>query len=85
MDGITAVSHIRAIEKDHNLTEKPFIILTGNSTDANRKLAKRAGANDFLTKPLDILELGHSFVNTISNKFTALIIDDDMFTLEVYK
>lgn len=33
MDGITAVSHIRAIEKDHNLTEKPFIILTGNSTD----------------------------------------------------
>ena len=73
------------MEKEQNLCEKPFIILTGNSTSENRKLASKAGANDFLTKPLDLQALGNSFMNTIANKHKALIVDDDLFTLEVYK
>lgn len=57
MSGLEALERIRRIEKEKKLPEKPFIVLTGNATEANRKEANKAGANDFLTKPLNLQNL----------------------------
>jgi CheY-like chemotaxis protein len=77
MDGITATKEIRKFEKDNGLVEKPIIILTGNSTAKSRGRAKNAGANEFLTKPLNRLLLAKSLLLTIPDSYSVLTIDDD--------
>lgn len=51
MDGLTACQHIRMF------STVPIIMLTARSEDADKLLGFESGADDYLTKPFNILEL----------------------------
>lgn len=52
MDGITAVKSLRASD-----FEQPIIALTANAMNSDRELCLAAGFNDWLTKPIDKMQL----------------------------
>ena len=51
MDGLTACSKIR------EFSDVPIILLTAKTTDMDKLLGFDQGADDYLTKPFNILEL----------------------------
>ena len=53
MDGITALKHLRQEEKDEGRMEIPVYILTADEQSETQEAAEEAGANGFLTKPLN--------------------------------
>jgi CheY-like chemotaxis protein len=56
MDGIEATGHIRrnTVEKKKNI---PIIALTANANSNEAEKCRKAGMNDFVTKPFDPLDL----------------------------
>ncbi len=52
-DGLTAIRHIRAQEQRGGHPRVPIYALTADIMPATRQLAEDAGADDFLTKPLE--------------------------------
>jgi DNA-binding response OmpR family regulator len=54
IDGYTVCARLRA---DHRGATIPVILLTANFIRADRELARRAGADDFVVKPFDPYEL----------------------------
>jgi two-component system, OmpR family, alkaline phosphatase synthesis response regulator PhoP len=48
MDGYSACS---LIKNDPELKEVPVVMMSGLGFELNKKIAKRAGANDYITKP----------------------------------
>lgn len=61
MDGYKAIEMIRAKE---GFTDIPIIILTAKHMKGEKEKSISAGANDFLTKPIDIDELSQK-MNTL--------------------
>lgn len=53
MDGLTAIRHIRGREAAGGGKNVPICVLTANAMPEHREQAKDAGANAFLTKPID--------------------------------
>ncbi len=53
IDGLEAIRHIRESERAHGLETVPIFALTADITPESRARAEIAGADDFLTKPLD--------------------------------
>ena len=51
MDGLTACSHIR------EFSDVPIILLTAKTDDMDKLMGFENGADDYLTKPFNILEL----------------------------
>ena len=51
MDGLTACSHIR------EFSNVPIILLTAKNADMDKLIGFEQGADDYLTKPFNILEL----------------------------
>jgi len=51
MDGLTACSHIRSF------SDIPIILLTAKTDDMDKLMGFEHGADDYLTKPFNILEL----------------------------
>ena len=60
MDGYTAITEIRKIRP-----KIPIIVQTANAMPEDKLRAEKAGSNDFLTKPLNRIEL----LKTINNFF----------------
>jgi CheY-like chemotaxis protein len=83
MDGIVATKKLRQFEKEQGLAEKPILILTGNSTAEQRARAIKAGANEFLTKPINRRMLGYKLAASIPCANSVFLIDSDAFALEV--
>ncbi|MDP8206816.1 MAG: PAS domain S-box protein [Candidatus Electryonea clarkiae] len=54
MDGLEV---IRRIRKNPQYEDLPIITVTGYSTNKDRIMAADAGADDFIAKPLDVLEI----------------------------
>jgi len=54
MDGITAMRHIR---KRAEFTRLPIIALTAKAMPNDREHCLSAGANDYISKPLDLEKL----------------------------
>jgi PAS domain S-box-containing protein len=54
MDGLAVTREIRG---DANLTQLPVVALTAGVFDEERKAAKSAGINDYLTKPIGLTQL----------------------------
>jgi len=52
IDGITLVQRLRAHEREA-LRKVPVILLTGETSEGLREQGLGAGANDFVTKPID--------------------------------
>lgn len=57
MNGLDACSAIRKIEEEHSLKKCPIIALTGNAFARDRKACEIAGMDDFLAKPIRLLDL----------------------------
>ena len=54
MDGLTAM---RLIREDHPAGTLPIIALTAKAMADDRQLCLDAGANDYLSKPIDVQRL----------------------------
>lgn len=54
MDGITLLKHMRA---DVSYQELPVIVITASGEDVDYATARKAGANDLLTKPVSSRQL----------------------------
>jgi CheY-like chemotaxis protein len=68
MDGLTAIRHIRAREAAGNSKQIPICVLTANATPEHREQAARAGANAFLTKPIDAAALISTVESVYGNR-----------------
>ena len=55
MDGVTAIRLLREAPETHQL---PIMILTAKDTETDKVIGLDSGADDYLTKPFGILELG---------------------------
>lgn len=53
-DGLTTLTELRA---DPATAELPVIMLTAKAQDADAQAGRAAGANEYMTKPFDPLEL----------------------------
>ena len=66
MDGYEATKAIRALE-----TKQPWIIaLTANAMEGDREKCMSAGMNDFMTKPVKIVDLKIKFAEWAQKKDT---------------
>ena len=54
MDGLEAIRQIRSIEKEKGSSRVPIISLTANALAEDRQICIDAGADDYITKPLNI-------------------------------
>jgi two-component system chemotaxis response regulator CheY len=59
MDGITLLKHMRA---DASYQELPVIVITASGEDVDYATARKAGANDLLTKPVSSRQI----IDTVS-------------------
>lgn len=57
MDGLTAAQHIRQLEVTSQSSPITIIAMTANATDEDRELCRKAGMDDYLTKPIQIDKL----------------------------
>lgn len=57
MDGLTAATKIREIEKKMNWTRIPIVALTANAMKGDREKCLESGMDDFLSKPFRMAEL----------------------------
>jgi CheY-like chemotaxis protein len=57
MDGMTSTRLIREHEKEHGLTPRHIIALTGLTSSSAKLEAWTSGVDDFLTKPVDFKKL----------------------------
>jgi len=64
MDGWIATN---LIKKDERLSKIPLIVVTANALPSARQRALDAGCNDYVTKPMDLLDLVET-VNQWVNK-----------------
>lgn len=54
MDGWTATS---LIKKDEQISNIPVIVVTAHALPSDRQRAMDAGCNEYVTKPMDLLDL----------------------------
>jgi two-component system, sensor histidine kinase len=57
MGGIEATRLIRAHEAEHGLTRAPIMAMTANAMQGDRELCLEAGMDDYLSKPINQIEL----------------------------
>lgn len=60
MDGFEAIKQIRAIEVIKNMSATPVLMLSADDQVEVRRTAKLAGANGFVSKPIDATQLGNA-------------------------
>jgi CheY-like chemotaxis protein len=65
MPGMDGLSFCRAMRSDGKLKKTPVILLTGSKNEEVRREALRAGANHFMTKPIDGPELARCIVECL--------------------
>lgn len=66
MTGVQAVDKIRAYEVENQKVFTPIIALTANVMEKDRERFRSVGMNDFLAKPIDVLELERVFTKFLS-------------------
>ncbi len=72
MTGIEALKEIRDYERKHNLEATPIVALTANVMEDDKMKFFEAGADDFIAKPIDILEFNRIMERFLSKKSAFL-------------
>ena len=62
MPGLDGFATTRAIRQTPGYAELPIIIVTTLDSRQDRLKAVEAGANDFIAKPMDLMEVSYNFV-----------------------
>ncbi|WLR51432.1 response regulator [Bacillus tianshenii] len=65
LNGIEACTYIR---EDERYRETPIFIVTAFNDSTNIQKAKAAGANDYLTKPINMVELKQKVLNVFDSR-----------------
>jgi signal transduction histidine kinase len=68
MNGIEAITQIRAMEKQKQLSQVPILVVTADARPSTYKSCKKAGCSDFMNKPILDQELFFSRILTICRK-----------------
>ena len=58
MPGLSGVQLVRAMRADGRLCRVPVMMLTARTSTADESLARSAGADDYVRKPVDLDQLG---------------------------
>jgi CheY-like chemotaxis protein len=77
MDGITATTLIRTLPEHQTL---PIVAMTANAMQADRDRCKAAGMNDYVSKPIDPLELWATLLRWIAPRAPVEEIAEDLET-----
>lgn len=72
MTGIEALKKIRNYERENNLAVTPIVALTANVMEEDKLKFFEAGADDFIAKPIDILEFNRVLERFLSKKSAFL-------------
>ncbi len=72
MTGIEALKKIRGYEHENNLAITPIVALTANVMEEDKLKFFEAGADDFIAKPIDILEFNRVLERFLSKKSAFL-------------
>ena len=80
MDGFQVMQQLRPLIPDGDYF--PILILTADTSGESKRKALSAGADDFLTKPFDMVELCLRISNLIETRFLHLQLRDQNQILE---
>jgi putative two-component system response regulator len=67
LDGFAVLKQLREVEPDGEFL--PVLVITGENTAETRHRALKAGANDFLGKPIDYAEVTLRIKNLLQTRF----------------
>jgi len=59
LDGYSATSIIRLIEKDKNLIRTPIIAITAYALSGDKQKCLDSGMDDYISKPIDMINFFH--------------------------
>ena len=76
LDGYQVMEQLRQIIPEDVFL--PIVVLTADVTPETRRKALSAGANDFITKPLDTTEVQLRLRNLLENRFLNLKLEDQV-------
>jgi PleD family two-component response regulator len=79
VDGFTILESLRARMSD---TFLPVIVLTADINEQAKRRALSAGANDFLVKPLDEVEVLLRIANTLETRRLHILLDNQRAAYE---
>ena len=65
----------KLLKSDITTRQIPIVILTGNSDEQTKRECYEAGADNFITKPFDILELSGLIDNILRSKSAQIEIE----------
>ena len=76
LDGYQVIEQLKQIIPEDSFL--PIVVLTADITPETRRKALFAGANDFITKPLDTTEVQLRLRNLLENRFLNLKLEDQV-------
>ena len=79
VDGFTILESLRTRTSD---TFLPVIVLTADINEETKRRALSAGANDFLVKPLDEVEVLLRIANTLEQRRLHILLDNQRAAYE---
>ncbi|WP_244917042.1 response regulator [Paenibacillus castaneae] len=80
MDGFAALNHLKRLKKEGDYL--PVLVLTADVMQESKQRALHEGANDFLTKPFDRIEVMLRIQNLLRTRFYHLQLHDQNQHLE---
>jgi signal transduction histidine kinase len=76
LDGYQVIEQLKQIIPEDSFL--PIVVLTADITPETRRKALSAGASDFITKPLDTIEVQLRLHNLLENRFLNLKLEDQV-------
>jgi CheY-like chemotaxis protein len=73
MPGMDGLSFCRAVRADVKLRKTPIILLTGSKHEEVKREALRAGADHFMTKPIDGPQLARCIMDCLKKSALAAL------------
>jgi DNA-binding response OmpR family regulator len=72
MPGQGGVIVLREMRHREELCHVPVLMLTGRTSQSDERIARFAGATEYLTKPVDLVELVHTAEDLMNGKSRRL-------------